>query len=165
MMTLRAYYQRQGVVILTVLALTALWSVYDAQAGIYTPGWFSMFHRNVWCQTVVTLPGIATSEFQHYPGKTLARVMKDFNVPDQIRGRMLRAKEKETTCYATWREAAMADRGFQHQLQAYPGVTADWPEERYQQAIQMMFLQKGGRAKLDALLAAEYRARKRAEQP
>lgn len=154
-----------GLLIGTILVLTALWMAYEQQASIMHPGWFAGLRPSLWCRTTVIAddPRFDTSQavegiFFHYPGKRLPRLMKELGLPLQTQAIYLNANNQDTVCFGTWKEAALADLKFQKVAEGYGELLAGWSEADYQRAVLMLNLQSNGMARLAELLKVKQRA-------
>lgn len=144
-----------GRLVLAVIVSVALWSAWDGQAGMDQPGWFAGVRSTVWCRTVVSGSDFGTGAFFHYPGKRLARVLNDLQVPARFQAQYLNAEHEETICFDSWKEAALADVIFQLVAQTYPDAQNDWTEEDYQRAVLMLHLQPDGKERLEGIMKTQ----------
>jgi len=144
-----------GGFMLTVIVATGLWIATDGQAGATTPGWFTQLSKNVWCQTKIA--GDNPEHYYsvwHYPHKRLKRVLEDTGIPEQYAKKWL-AAERETECYASWREASYANLVFMAAAEGYEEIIEEWPEEKFEDAMKTLSFSKGGRQVLEAAFFRE----------
>lgn len=125
-----------GRTILAILLLAGLWLAYDAQAGIYQPGWLARFHPEVWCLTSLERPDGGQLVFSHYPGKSLARLLRDHGAtPAQQQAILSLNATQKTQCYTDWQTAARANRVFQEIEAEFPTLVAGWTEAEFREAL------------------------------
>lgn len=125
-----------GLTLLAILLLAGLWLAYDAQAGIYHPGWLARFHPEVWCLTSLDRPDGGQIVFSHYPGKSLARLLRDHGAtPAQRQAILGLSATQKTQCYTDWRRAARANRVFQEIEAEFPTLIAGWTEDEFRDAL------------------------------
>lgn len=155
-----------GRLVLAVMVVIGLWSAWDAQAGMFHPGWFAGWRSTVWCRTVLGGQEFGNATFFHYPGKPLQRIMEEMHVPLRYQTLYLNAEHEETACFASWKEAAAGDVVFYSATQDYPEIVEGWTEEDYQRAVLMLHLQPKGFERLQMLVKAQLRLKEQeAEQP
>lgn len=155
-MRFRPHYRSYGTVIVTAMLVTFLWSVVDGQAASTSPGLFSAFHRNVWCHSILQLPGKTAEEgrlliVNHYPGKRLRRVLEDMRFQEGAIPTLLDA-ERETVCFRSWRDAFLKDMRRAQMIEGYESLIATWPEATFKEAIMTMTFQRNGVEKVRTLL-------------
>lgn len=146
-----------GRLILAVVVRLGLWAAWDAQAGIYQPGWFTGWRSAVWCRTVLTGAEFESALFFHYSGQRLRHIMDELHVPLRYQALYLHADQQETTCYENWKEAAEGDILFYTAAEEHPEVLKDWTEKHYRQAVLMLHLQPKGLERLQTMVNAQLR--------
>lgn len=167
MMWIRNSQRQYGFFVLCVLLGSLLWNAWDNQAHIYSPGWFSFTHRNVWCETEIDIPDSEEKlNFGHYPGKNLRRILKNANASNTVWSHYDELEESQvTTCFPTWQEAAENNPFFRELTQENQHVLNIWTEEQYRIAMLALSegLRSGGPEQLQQFL--EIQAERMSPQP
>ena len=158
-------HRNYGLIIVASMLLSLFLVISDNQSASTSPGFFSAFHQDVWCHTVIHVADQAQKEgtlliLNHYPGKKLRRVMEDFGIPPQAVEVWLDA-ERETFCFRSWREAALGDYRFAELMKGHESIIARWSEATFKEAMLTLTFEPHGEETLQAALYRQAQQQRR----